>query len=143
MTKRVLLLLFFLSISSSLMLGQVLITGQIRGVVTDASGGVLPNVAISAESPALMTSRNTKTDVAGGYLFDSLPPGVYKVTFLVSGYKTEVQADITITPGFTATVSPQMSVGANEQSVLVSAVAPVVDTTNNTSTTTFDDALLQ
>jgi hypothetical protein len=143
MTKRVLLLLFFLNISSSLIVAQVAITGQIRGVVTDASGGVLPNVAISAESPALMTSRNTTTDVAGGYLFDSLPPGVYQVTFIVSGYKTEARSGITITPGFTATVSPQLSIGANEQSVLVSADAPVVDTTNNTSTTTFDDALLQ
>ena len=143
MMKRVLLLSFFLSISSSLIVAQVAITGQIRGVVTDASGSVVLNVAVSAESPALMTSRKTTTDAGGGYLFDSLPPGAYKVTYTVSGFKTEVRSNIVITPGFTATVSPQLAIGASEQSVLVSADAPVVDTTNNTSTTTFDDALLQ
>src|SRR3984885_3582301 len=143
MTKRFLLFLLFLSISSSFIVGQVAITGQIRGVVTDASGGVLPNVSIAADSSALMTPRKAATDVAGGYLFDSLPSGTYKLTYTVSGYKTEVRNNIVITPGFTATISPQLTIGTSEQSVVVSAAAPVVDTTNNTSTTTFDDALLQ
>jgi hypothetical protein len=40
-------------------------------------------------------------------------------------------------------VSPQLQIGGSQESVLVSATAPVVDTTNNTSTTTFDNALLQ
>jgi hypothetical protein len=143
MTRKLLLLLFLLGISSSVLLGQVAITGEIRGVVTDASGGTLPGVAVSVEGPALMTARNTKTDAVGSYKFESLPPGVYKVTYVAQGFKTEVQSNITLTPGFTANISPQLAVGANEQSVIVSADAPVVDTTNNTSTVTFDDALLQ
>jgi hypothetical protein len=143
MAKRVLLLLFFLSISSSFIFSQVAITGQIRGVVTDASGGVLPNVSISAKSAALMTPRTATTDVAGSYLFDSLPPGTYELAFSVSGYKTELRSNIAITPGFTATISPQLTIGTSEQSVVVTAAAPVVDTTNNTSITTFDNALLQ
>ena len=143
MTKRISLLLFFLSLSSSFIVAQVAITGQIRGVVTDASGGVLPGVTIAAESPALMTQRKAVTDVAGNYLFDSLPSGAYKLTYTISGYKTEVRSNITITPGFTATVSPQLTIGKTEESVVVSAAAPVVDTTNNTSSTTFDEALLQ
>jgi TonB dependent receptor/Carboxypeptidase regulatory-like domain len=143
MTKKVLIFLVILGFSSSFMFGQVAVTGQIRGIVTDASGGVLPNVSISAKSPALMTLRKTSTGVAGSYLFDSLPPGSYELTFTVPGFKTEVQSNIAITPGFTATISPQLQVGSADQSVVVSAEAPVVDTTNNTSSTTFDDALLQ
>jgi hypothetical protein len=143
MTKKVLIFLVILGFSSSFMFGQVAITGQIRGIVTDASGGVLPNVSISAKSPALMTPRKVTTSAAGNYLFDLLPPGTYELTFAVSGFKTEVQSNITITPGFTATISPQLQIGSADQSVVVSAEAPVVDTTNNTSLTTFDDALLQ
>jgi Carboxypeptidase regulatory-like domain/TonB dependent receptor len=135
--------LFVWASSSCRLLAQVAITGAIRGVVTDASGGSLPHVAVSVKSPALMTARNTTTDVAGGYLFDQLPPGTYELTYTITGYKTEVQSNVAITPGFTATVSPQLQVGGAEQSVLVSATAPVIDTTNNTSTTTFDNALLQ
>jgi hypothetical protein len=40
--------LFVLAVTSSAVFGQVAITGQIRGVATDANGGVLPNVTISA-----------------------------------------------------------------------------------------------
>jgi len=143
MTKKVLMFLFILGFSSPFVFCQVAITGQIRGVVTDASGGVLPNVTINAKSPALMAPRKTITGTSGSYLFDSLPPGTYELTYTVSGFKTEVQSNITITPGFTATISPQLQIGSADQSVVVSAEAPVVDTTNNTSSTTFDDALLQ
>ena len=106
---------------------QATVTGAIRGVVTDASGGVLPNVAIVAEGPAIMTPRKTTTDVAGNYLFDSLPTGTYQLTYTISGYKSEVRSSITITPGFTATVSPQLSVGVSQQSVVVQA-APWLST---------------
>jgi hypothetical protein len=143
MTKKVLFFLFLLGFSSSFLSAQVAITGQIRGVVTDNSGGLLTNVTISAKSTALMTPRKAITDEAGSYLFDSLPPGSYELTFAVSGFKTEVQSNIAITPGFTATISPQLQIGSTDQSIVVSAAPPVVDTTNNTSSTTFDDALLQ
>jgi outer membrane receptor protein involved in Fe transport len=143
MAKKVLFLLLILGLCSSSLFGQVSITGQIRGVVSDASGGTLPNVTISAKSTALMTPRRATTSESGSYLFDSLPPGVYQLTFTVTGFKTEVQSNIAIAPGFTATVSPQLQLGTAEQTVEVSAEAPVVDTTNNTTATTFDEALLQ
>ena len=143
MTRKIFLFLFTLGFSSSFLFGQVAITGQIRGVITDPSGSVLPNVAISATSQALMTPRKATTDVTGGYLIDSLPPGIYQLTYTTEGFKTQVQSNIAITPGFTATVSFALQVGSAEQSVVVSAQAPIVDTANNTTATTFDDALLQ
>ncbi len=143
MAKKNLLVLFILLISSSFVCGQVAITGQIRGVATDANGGVLPNVNISAKSPALMTPRKTTTDVAGSYLFDSLPPGIYELTYTLTGFKTGIQSNISITPGFTATITLELQIGTAEQSVEVSAASVVVDTANNTTATTFDNALLQ
>jgi hypothetical protein len=100
MAKKLALILLILMLGSSSrsLLAQVAITGQIRGVVTDASGGALPHVAVSVKGPALMSARTTATDVAGGYLFDLLPPGTYELTYAVTGYKTEVQSNVTITP---------------------------------------------
>jgi len=49
MARKIFLILFVLAASSSFAFGQVAITGQIRGVVTDANGGVLPNVTIGAK----------------------------------------------------------------------------------------------
>ncbi len=143
MARKSLLFLFVLAVSSSFLLGQVAITGQIRGVVTDSNGGLLPNVAISAKSPALMTPRKTTTDMSGSYLFDSLPPGAYELTYTATGFKTTIRSNIAITPGFTATVSLELQIGTAEQTVEVSAESLVVDTANNTTATTFDNSLLQ
>jgi len=143
MTKRFVLLLLLICVSPMFLFGQVAITGAIRGVVTDASGGVLPQVTIIVEGPAIMNPRKAISDVAGNYLFDALPTGTYKLTYTIAGYKTEVRSNVGITPGFTATVSPELSVGVSQQSVVVQADSVVVDTTNNTTATTFDDALLQ
>src|ERR1700729_2472331 len=139
MTKRFVLFLLLNCVSPMFVFGQVAITGAIRGVVTDASGGVLPQVTIIIEGPAIMNPRKTTTDIAGNYLFDALPTGSYQLTYSISGYKTEVRSNVSITPGFTATVNPQLSVGVSQQSVVVQADSVVVDTTNNTSATTFDD----
>jgi hypothetical protein len=49
-----------------------------------------------------------------------------------------VQSNISITPGFTATISPQLHLGQAQQTVEVSAAPPVVDTANNTTATTFE-----
>lgn len=143
MLKKLMVLLLLFFFGSSLLSAQVAITGQIRGVVTDAQGAALPNVTINAKSPAMMNTRHIMTDAAGVYLFDSLPSGIYELTFTDSGFQTRIQGNINITPGFTATISPQLPIGAAQDSVVVTSAAPVVDTTNNTSSVTFDDALLQ
>jgi|CZKL01.1.fsa_nt_gi hypothetical protein len=143
MKKLFIFALVILTFASPLVFGQVAITGQIRGTVTDPKGVALPGVAITAKSPAMMAPRKLVTDSTGAYLFDSLPPGKYELTFTSQGFKTEVQSDIAITPGFTATISVRLQVGATEQSIVVSAESEVVDTANNTTATTFDDALLQ
>jgi hypothetical protein len=51
MAKKLLLVLILIGFSSSLVLGQVAISGQIRGIVTDVQGAALPNVTISAKAP--------------------------------------------------------------------------------------------
>jgi hypothetical protein len=143
MTRKLLLILFLIGFSSTFVSGQVAISGQIRGVVTDSQGASIPNVSITAKSPAMMASRTLVTDASGGYLFESLPPGSYELTYSAPGFTTQIESHIAITPGFTATISVKLPVGSTEQSVVVSAESQVVDTANNTTSTTFDDALLQ
>jgi hypothetical protein len=63
---------------------------------------------------------------------EQLPVGVYKVTFDLSGFREYIRENIQITPGFSADVKVQMSVGAIEESITVSAAGPVVDTTSTT-----------
>jgi hypothetical protein len=49
------------------------------GIVSDASGGVLPGVTVEAASPALIEVRVVLTDGAGQYRIVDLRPGTYSV----------------------------------------------------------------
>src|SRR5688572_19018040 len=103
-------------------------TGSIAGVVKDETGLALPGVTVQVSSPALIEgSRATTTDGDGRYQMVSLRPGTYAVRFELPGFGTVQRAGIELTAAFTATVNGDMKVGGLEESVTVSARAPIVD----------------
>ncbi len=61
----------------------------IAGVVKDTSGAVMPGVLVEASSPALIEkTRSVVTDSAGQYKIVDLGPGIYEVSFTLTGFKT-------------------------------------------------------
>jgi hypothetical protein len=115
----------------------------IAGLVKDASGAILPGVTVEASSPALIEKvRVAVTDGQGRYTIIDLRPGVYKVTFTVTGFTTFVQDQIDLPSDFTATVNADMKLGAVEESVTVSGQSPVVDVQNAQRTTVLNRELL-
>lgn len=101
----------------------------IAGVVRDTSGGVLPGVTVEASSPALIEKlRTVVSDDQGQYSVIDLRPGVYTVTFVLPGFSTVRREGVVLTTGFTATVNADLAVGALDETIVVSAEAPVVDT---------------
>jgi outer membrane receptor protein involved in Fe transport len=94
----------------------------VAGVVKDTSGGVLPNVSVEVASPALIKEvPAVETDGEGQYKIIDLPPGVYTVTFSLTGFKTFKREGVKLSSGFTATVNAEMSVAALRQTVMVTA----------------------
>ena len=103
----------------------------IAGVVKDTSGAVLPGVTVEAASPALIEKiRTVVTDDQGQYKIVNLTLGTYAVTFTLTGFRTVKREGIELTAGFTATVNAELSVGAVEETITVSAESPLVDTQN-------------
>ena len=99
----------------------------IAGVVKDGTGAVLPGVTVEASSPALIEkTRTVVTDTAGQYKIVDLGPGVYDVTFTIAGFKTVKRTGIVLEGNLTAQVSPELAVGAVEETltVTVSSTAP-------------------
>jgi hypothetical protein len=64
-------------------------TGTITGRAVDAQGGALPGVTVSAISPNLQGPRRAETVGQGDYILTLLPPGVYTVTFELSGFERQ------------------------------------------------------
>jgi hypothetical protein len=116
--------------------------GSITGAVKDPSGAILPGVTVEVASPALIEqSRTAVTDSNGNYRIVDLPPGTYSVTFTLTGFKTVRREGIIIQGVFNATVSPELAVGALEETITVSGT-PTVDVSNNTAQFVVDRDIL-
>src|SRR5207253_168429 len=101
-------------------------TGAIAGVARDTTGAVLPGVTVEASSPALIEKvRTVVTDGQGNYKIVDLRPGIYAVTFSLTGFGSFKREGIELTTGFTATVNGEMKIGALEESVTVTGASPV------------------
>ena len=119
---------FALCIALVMLLPLSVSAQAIAGIVTDASGGVLPGVTVEASSSALIEqARNVVTNDAGRFSIVNLRPGTYTVTFTLSGFRTVRREGIELTSDFTANVNAELGVGGVEEVITVAAVAPVVD----------------
>ncbi len=103
-------------------------TSNLTGVATDAQGAVLPGVTVTASSPALIGTQTVVTEPNGTYRFSTVPPGVYTLTFELSGFQTVKRTNIVLALGQTLTVDTQLQVQSLQESVTVTAASPVVDT---------------
>jgi hypothetical protein len=102
--------------------------GAVAGVVTDATGGVLPRVNVEARSPALIEKiRTTVTDAAGQYRIENLRPGVYSVTFRLDGWGPSVHTDIEVAGSSTVTVDAQLRLGTLTDAITVTGESPLID----------------
>ena len=103
-------------------------TGTIQGRVTDAQGAVLPGVTVQATSPAALGAQTTVTSETGSYRFPAIPPGVYEVSFELSGFNTLRRSGIQIGLGFTANLNVELALATLQETVTVSGASPVIDT---------------
>src|SRR5215510_11817233 len=88
---------------------------NIAGIVRDTSGAVLPGVTVEASSPALIEKvRSVITDGTGQYRILDLRPGLYTVTFTLTGFNTVRREGVELSGTATFNVSVEMRVGALE-----------------------------
>ena len=107
----------------------------ITGIVKDTSGAAMPGVIVEASSDVLIEKiKSTITDGDGAYRIADLRPGVYSVTFTLTGFKTYRRDDLQLPAEFTATVNAELGIGALEETITVSGSSPVVDVTTAAKT---------
>lgn len=108
------------------------VTGKIIGQITDEGKTPLPGVTVEISSPSLMGGvRSQVTTEGGDYRFINLPPGTYKLVFSLAGFRTVESQDIKVSLNTTVTEDVVLSQSAVEESIVVTAQAPVVDVTKS------------
>src|SRR5579871_2379940 len=104
-------------------------SGDIRGVVRDPSGAVLPNVSVTATDTATGYQRTTTTDNSGQYHFTGLPPATYDVTTKAEGFATEVRKGLIVGVGRTVIADYALKTSQVSTVVEVTGEPPAVETT--------------
>ena len=132
----VLLLLLAVTVPAA---AQSSTSGAIRGTVRDAQGAVLPGVAVTAYSDALVARKMTAyTDQSGAYRFPSLPIGTYVIEAELAGFLKVRQEDVGISIGRELGIDITLPQATVAEAVTVSAEAPVVSTVGNQVSSYFD-----
>src|SRR5258707_12386760 len=99
----------------------------LTGVVRDPSDAVLPGVTVEASSPSLIEKvRTAITDGSGQYRITELTPGMYTLTFSLTGFSTVKREGISVTGSGVITINGDMRVGAVEETRTVTGRTPVV-----------------
>ena len=107
------------------------ITGRIVGTVLDASGSAVPGAEVTAANQNTGISASSRTDAQGNYVFPTLPTGSYTVRVAAQGFRSAVSSDNQIGVAQTARVDFNLEVGSVTESVVVEAVAPLVQSTTS------------
>ncbi|HXU82219.1 MAG TPA: carboxypeptidase regulatory-like domain-containing protein, partial [Polyangia bacterium] len=103
-------------------------TGGIVGTVRDASGAVLPGVAVSLTGATVVGTQTATTNEEGFYRITNLPPGTYDLSYTLAGFRTVARKGLRVNVGLTLEENASLEVSQREEQVEVVAEAPVVDT---------------
>ena len=123
--KRSLYLCIFLFAAATLW-GQGSVT--IFGTITDSTGAVLPNIAVTVTNTQTGAVRQTVSAAAGAYVVPQLSVGTYSVRVEASGFKTFVQDNIRTQVDENRQVNIQMTLGGVSESIEVQAEITQVET---------------
>jgi carboxypeptidase family protein/TonB-dependent receptor-like protein len=106
-------------------------TSTLRGTVVDQNGGAMPGATVSVANQATgLNRRSVTTNSDGDYVFTSLIPGGYRITVEAQGFKKAVQENVLLAVGETREVKLTLQAGGVNESVNVSAEAPIIATTS-------------
>jgi hypothetical protein len=109
--------------------------GSIAGTVIDATGGVLPGVTVTVTNADTKVSQQLVTDTRGFYEALYLNPGTYAVTAELSGFKKVSRPSNVVRISDVLRVDLTMATGTIEETVLVVAEAPTINSTTGVTGT--------
>jgi len=133
----------FLALSVTAPAQTQITTAVVEGVVTDASGAVLPGVDVEIRNADTNLTRSLVTDRDGRFVAPQLPSGRYAVTFKLAGFATIVHENVLATVGDAVRLNPVMKLSGVAETVTVNAESPTVQTTRTAAASTLDQTTIE
>ncbi len=120
-------LLLTLVLCVTLAYGQA-VSGTMVGTISDSSGASVPNAKITITEVNTGTIRTANTNESGNYSFADLPPGKYKVSIEMTGFKREERSDVDVLVNTTRRIDMALQPGAVSETVEVTGAPPMLQT---------------
>ena len=76
----------------------------LTGVVLDPGGLALPGVTVTATNVGTGIARTSVSGASGRYIFNSMQPAMYRVTFELASFKTLTHEGVELSVGQQVTI---------------------------------------
>ncbi len=119
MTKYVRNFALLMTIAMVVSLPAVAQQAALTGTVSDPTGAVIPGAEVTLTHKGTGATRTTTSGANGGYLFNQLEPGRYRLEISTQGFKTGVRDPVTLPVGITSTLNVALEIGAVTEQVVV------------------------
>ncbi len=110
--------------------------------MADTTGGVLPGVTVTAVHEASGITFESVTDERGAYRM-AVRIGSYRLTAALQGFSTVTRAGVEIAVGQQIMANIQLSPSTIQETVTVTAEAPLIEVTTSSMTTNIDQRQMQ
>ena len=117
---------------------QAVANAQIHGVVSDATGAVVPGAPVKTTQTDTGQVRTTVTANDGSYVLPNLPVGPYTLEVTVPQFNSYVQSGIILQVGTNVAVNVALNVGSVTQEMRVAANAAMVETEDTSISSVVD-----
>jgi hypothetical protein len=102
--------------------------GTITGTITDSSGALVPGAKVTVKNSSIGLTQNATTGADGLYSFLYLPVGTYSVVIEKPGFRKSEARDVLVNVNTSVRLDVQLTIGGIEQTVEVTAAAPLLST---------------
>jgi hypothetical protein len=117
--------------------------GTVTGMVLDSSQAAVPDVELTLTNAATNVSARTVSTPSGAYNFPLVQPGAYRLEAKKTGFKSAVLDNIVVQTGAGVGRNIVLQVGEVQQTVEVTAAAPLLNITTATQGQVINELQIQ
>ena len=111
-----------------MLMAQASYQAQIRGVVSDPTGAVMPEATVTITEVGTNASQTAKTDHSGEYILRALRPSTYVLKVEAAGFQTVEQKDVVLAVGQETSLNFTLRPAGSSTEIQVTGTVPLLDT---------------